>query len=238
MNKLCLEEGEGTAADSLDMAVQLLNRRQIDMPLPSPAATSAVAAEAETAACREEEPLNTKKPARSKIPSPTISAVSSAPSSDASPAEKVAHDDARSPSFSSSSSLSTSSSLSPPGVTDALDRDRRLARTAAFNNGAVLLVAAGRGGEALRLLRACISLLPGESRPVFNLALVLWRLNRPRAACAHWLEARGWLDGGRRKGEGESEAFTRLLELARRRKVSVFLGHGEAAGDIFILRET
>lgn len=116
------------------------------------------------------------------------------------------------------------------------DRDRRVARAAAFNNRAVLLIAAGRGDEACRLLRACLQLLPEEPRPAFNLALALWRLGRPRAACAHWMTARGWLwsanalneDGDRISSGGGAAAggrcgdvhsFTRLLESARRRKV-------------------
>ena len=108
----------------------------------------------------------------------------------------------------------------------AVDRDRRLARAAAFNNRAVLLIAVGRGQEACRLLRACLLLLPEEPRPVFNLALALWRLGRRRAACVHWLEARSWLggvgeDGGGGGGEGRGavDGFTKLLDAARRRKV-------------------
>lgn len=97
------------------------------------------------------------------------------------------------------------------------DRDRRVARVAAFNNRAVLLIAAGRGAEACRLLRSCLLILPGEPRPAFNLALALWRLGRPRLACSHWLEARGW---GEELGRGgDLEMLSRLLESARRRKV-------------------
>lgn len=98
-------------------------------------------------------------------------------------------------------------------------RHQRIARTVAYNNRAVLLIAAGRCVEACRLLRACLSLLPGEPRPAFNLALALWRLGRPREACSQWLESRGWLKVGG-SGDGvDVDRFSRLLEAARRRKV-------------------
>lgn len=110
----------------------------------------------------------------------------------------------------------------------ALDRQRRVARAAAFNNRAVLLIVSGRGVEACRYLRACLDLLPGEPRPAFNLALALWRLGRPHAACAHWMAVRGWLWPDRRRSGsgsggdgigGDPETLSRLLESARRRKV-------------------
>lgn len=110
---------------------------------------------------------------------------------------------------------------------DSHDRDRRVARAAAFNNRAILHIASGRGIEGCRLLRSCLLLLPGEPRPAFNLALALWRLGRPRAACVHWLEARGWGNGGGGgdggRGWGKvAETFRRRLESARRRKVLFF----------------
>lgn len=127
-----------------------------------------------------------------------------------------------------SSLLSTS-----PLSSSSIDRHRRLARAAAFNNRAVLLIAAGRGLEACGLLRACLLMLPGEPRPAFNLVLALWRLGRPRAACVQWMTFRGWVcdGGGGIPGGGDVEAFTRLLESARRRKVRVgFWGGGGGGG--------
>lgn len=209
---------------SLDRAAQLLNRRQIDMSLPPPTSsaasppirkTTAVAAAAKAAAAAAP-----PQPGKRKMPTPqepprgkrsTASITTAHATGNGSSADEVTPRDR------------------------AVDRDRRLARSAAFNNRAALLVTAGRGEEACRLLRACLLLLPEEPRPVFNLALALWRLGRRRAACVHWLEARNWLGGGGRGGGGGAgggseggggresvEEFTKLLDSARRRKVGLW----------------
>lgn len=113
---------------------------------------------------------------------------------------------------------------------DRHQRHQRIARTVAYNNRAVLLTAAGRCAEACRLLRACLSLLPGEPRPAFNLALALWRLGRPREACSQWLESRGWLKAGA-SGDGvDVDRFSRLLEASRRRKVGEMVLERRSSG--------
>eukprot|EP00903_Cladosiphon_okamuranus_P008302 g7988.t1 len=239
---LCLEEGEAVVEASLDRAVQLLNRRQIDMSLPPPTSLSsssstcpppiqkttaaAAAVEAATAEAAAAWPTTTPQPPgkrRRPAPQETPRGEAAAAATAISPPPHV---DVAADRSENGASNNHNNVDGKPRDHRAVDRDRRLARSAAFNNRAVLLIAAGRGEEACWLLRACLLLLPEEPRPVFNLALALWRLGRRRAACVHWLKARNWLgddggggDGG--GGRGSVEGFTRLLDAARRRKASL-----------------
>lgn len=224
--KLCLEEGEATALASLEHAAELFNLRQIDMsafPPPPPTERSlsspiSRAAEVEDAAAHTED---AKQASHSRSKRSKTSAADDNTAAAGGGAAAVGPTLRDSAAFVSAAQPVAAVGIHAPRAlsSDASrdDRDRRVARVAAFNNRAVLLIAAGRGTEACRLLRSCLLILPGEPRPAFNLALALWRLGRPRLACSHWLEARGW--GGELGRGGDLEMLSRLLESARRRKV-------------------
>ncbi|CAM9709223.1 unnamed protein product [Scytosiphon promiscuus] len=212
---LCLEEGEKIVEASLDKAAQLLNRRQIDMSLPSPPPSSSSSSSSSSRRSKRNKPTATPQQQQQQqwLPGTTAASPPTAP-----------------PTSRGGISSNGGTGGGDGGDGDApharaTDRDRRLARSAAFNNRAVLLIASGRGEEACRLLRACLLLLPEQARPSFNLTLALWRLGRRRAASSHWLGARGWLEADGGGGGGDSgrrrasrERFTRLLESARRQK--------------------
>lgn len=225
---------------SLDRAAKLLNRRPIDMSLPWPTSSSSASASssASSSAIRQTPTVAVKEKAAATA---TAEAVAAWPTTSP-PSGKRRMPIAPDPPGEKSSSVpstpgdgAAADGIGAEEVTlldRAVDRDRRLARSAAFNNRAVLLIAAGRVEEACPLLRACVLLLPEQPRPLFNLTLALWRLGHRRAACAHWLEARNWLGGGGggrgaggvsggASGRDSVEAFTRLLASARRRKVSL-----------------
>lgn len=250
--QLCLEEGEAVAMESLRRVEQLLNRRQIDMSKPRTTANVTSQAQARGTVTPQGVRKPPSKRSRSSEAKSTTSAggnpggqATTSKSSSASTKRThagtttsdratetsgAAHD--RNQTLPESNPISAFAGIATEtlGDTNAVDdRQRRLARTAAYNNRAILLIADGRGAEACRLLRSCLTLLPGEERPSFNLTLALWRLGRPRAACAHWLEARGWLRrswtgvGGKEEA-GNVEAHERLLESARQRRVSEELG--------------
>ncbi|CAM9179042.1 unnamed protein product, partial [Pylaiella littoralis] len=231
---LCLEEGEAVVEASLDRATQLLNLRQIDMSLPPPPPPRSSSSSPPpppairtTAARRRQQEQQQQQKQQSAV---TITLTTPPPPPPPPPYPGNNNNNNNNNNNTNSGENEGVVAPPPPHPRDlAVDRDRRLARSAAFNNRAVLLVAAGRGEEACRLLRACLLLLPGEPRPVFNLTLALWRLGRRRAACAHWLEARGWLGdvggggaggggGGGGGGMANTEAFAKLLDSACRRK--------------------
>ncbi|CAM9521959.1 unnamed protein product [Ascophyllum nodosum] len=231
----CLEEEEAVAMRSLEEAARLLNLRQINMSAPFPPPPSRrdrPGAAVARSGGREEAPMQNKPAASSGVAFVLSTYGEGSSTSDATPDSRGAAIAASSLGgeavSSSASATKTEAPVSTPAaaaMAEAQERHRRIARTVAYNNRAVLLIAGGRCGEACRLLRACLLLLPREPRPAFNLALALWRMGLPREACAHWLEARGWWKSGQDSGVGGGsggdagvQEFTRLLESARRRK--------------------
>ena len=226
---------------SLEEAARLLNLRQINMSAPFPPPPSRrdrPGAAVARSGGREEAPMQNKPAASSGVAFVLSTYGEGSSTSDATPDSRGAAIAASSLGgeavSSSASATKTEAPVSTPAaaaMAEAQERHRRIARTVAYNNRAVLLIAGGRCGEACRLLRACLLLLPREPRPAFNLALALWRMGLPREACAHWLEARGWWKSGQDSGVGGGsggdagvQEFTRLLESARRRKVCLLTG--------------
>ena len=76
--------------------------------------------------------------------------------------------------------------------TTARDQELVQCHVQLLNNLAVAFACTGRIAAAIDLLRQSAAQNPDNLRTGFNLCLLLWRQDQKEAACAVWIDARGW----------------------------------------------